>query len=249
LLFTPLWKPVDRQRSHTYNITQCRGQIYTEGKASMKTITVTGTGSASAAPDLITISMTVTARDMDYSGTMAQAAERLDALRASLVNAGFSKDDIKTTSFSVNTEYQHEHTPDGKYERRFAGYNCVHQLAVKFDLDMEHLSNAVDAISGCKGEPEYSIHFGLKDGEAFKAEMLQSAAKNARTSAEVLAAASGVVLGELVSVSYSRGADAPESSTNVVMMRAAGAAEKMSVDFAPEDISRTDHATFVWEIK
>ncbi len=214
----------------------------------MKTITVTGTGSASAAPDTITVFMTVTAGDMDYKITMEQASERLAALRLALSGAGFEKDEIKTASFNVNTEYNHEHTPDGRYERRFKGYTCVHRLTISFDFDMERLSAVIAAISGCSCMPEFSLTFGVKDEESFKAEMLRSAAANARASAETLAAASGVTLGELVSVNYSWGSIAIESKTEFVMMRAAGSTADGAIDITPEDIRKTDSATFVWEI-
>jgi len=214
----------------------------------MKTITVTGTGSASAAPDIITVFMTVTAGDMDYKNTMEQAAERLAALRFALSGVGFEKDDIKTTSFNVNTEYSHEHTPDGRYERRFKGYTCVHRLKLSFDLDMERLSAVIYAIAGCSCMPEFSLSFGVKDEDGFKAEMLRSAASNARTSAEILAAASGVTLGELISVNYSWGSIAIESKTEIVMMKAAAPMADGAIEFTPEDIVKNDSATFVWEI-
>lgn len=214
----------------------------------MKTITVTGTGRASSAPDVITVFMTVTAGDMDYSLTMEQAAERLDALRIALHGVGFEKEDLKTASFNVNTEFSHEHTPDGRYERRFKGYTCTHRLTLKFDLDMDRLSAVIAAISGCSCMPEFSLSFGVRDEDGFKAEMLRSAAANARASAEILAAASGVTLGELVSVNYSWGSISIESNTEFVMMKAAAPMADGALDFTPEDITKTDSATFVWEI-
>lgn len=216
----------------------------------MRTITVTGTGRVSAAPDNIFIGITVTAQSAEYEKTVNTAAERLDALRSALAGSGFGKDDLKTVSFSVNTEYQHEHLPDGKYERRFVGYTCTHQLRLEFGLDMERLSSVIADISGCRCAPEFSIQFGVKDEDALRSAMLRSAADDALASAKVLAEASGVTLGPLVSVDYSLNAGALRSPTNVAMpLMAARASGKAMMDFAPEDIEASERVTFIWEIK
>ena len=215
----------------------------------MRTITVTGTGHISTAPDIIIINMTVTAQALQYEETMEKAAERLNALHIALLGAGFTRDDIKTVSFNVNTEYQHEHTPDGKYERRFVGYTCTHQLRVEFDLNMDRLSSVIAAISGCKCAPEFSVQFGVKNEDALKAELLRSAAANASNKAEILALASGVQLGELVSIDYSMGGVPLRSPTNFAMpLMADRAVAKAAIDINPENITATENVTFVWEI-
>ncbi len=216
----------------------------------MRTITVTGTGYASSAPDLIVISMTVTAQSVDYEKTMETAAERLDALRVALSGCGFSKEDIITTAFNVNTEYQHEHTPDGKYERRFIGYNCIHQLRVEFALDMERLSLVIAAISGCKCAPEFSIQFGVKDEELVKEQLLQAAARDANRKANALASASGVQLGEIINIDYSVDSVSLRSPTIFAApLRADRAAAKSAIEITPENVTATERVTFVWEIR
>lgn len=215
----------------------------------MRTITVTGTGRISTAPDIIIINMTVTAQAPDYEETMEKASERLDALHIALKGVGVAKDDIKTVSFNVNTEYQHEHTPDGKYERRFIGYTCTHQLIVEFELNMDRLSNIIAAISGCRCAPEFSVQFGVKDEERVKEELLRSAAANAAEKAGILTAASGVRLGELVSIDYSMNGVSLRSPTNFAMpLMADRAVAKSAISITPEDITASEKVTFVWEI-
>jgi len=215
----------------------------------MRTITVTGMGQTVTAPDNIIISMTVNAQAAEYEATMELAAQRLDALREALCGCGFGKDDIRTAAFNVNTEYQHEHKPDGGYERRFIGYSCVHQLRVEFDLEMERLAAVIAAISGCSCTPEFSVQFGVKDEDAVKTELLRSAAANARARAEVLTAAAGVTLGELVSINYSMDNISLRSQTDFAMpLMAARAAKGAAMDIVPENITAAEHAAFVWEI-
>ena len=214
----------------------------------MRTLTVTGCGRASASPDNIIINMTITVQSEDYEKAVSTADERLDAMRSALEGSGFTKDDLKTVSFNISTEYQHEHTPDGRYERKFIGYICTHQLRLEFDLDMKRLSSVIADISGCKCAPEFSIEFGVKDEAALRAAMLRSAAADAFANARVLAEAAGAALGELVTVDYSPGGTLRSSANIAMPLMAARASGKAMMDFAPEEIEASDKVTFVWEI-
>ena len=103
-------------------------------------------------------------------------------------------------------------------------------------------------VSGCTAEPELNIRFTVADPAALSDELLRSAAVGARQKAEVLAAASGAHLGELVRVYYTwedRDFAAP------TVMTAAGVrprAKAAVMDFTPEDIDLTDQVTFTWEL-
>jgi len=214
----------------------------------MRTITVTGVGHTRTSPDKIIIDMTVSARAPEYETTMTLAAERLDALRVALSAAGFTKEDIKTVSFNVNTEYNHEQMPDGRHERRFVGYICTHQLRLEFDFDTKRLSEVIAGISGCKCAPEFYIQFGVKDEDRVKEELLRSAAENASARAAVLTSAAGVTLGDMVSIDYHMDTISLRSRTNFAMPLMAKGAAAADMDFVPEEITATENVTFVWEI-
>ncbi len=90
----------------------------------------------------------------------------------------------------------------------------------------------------------------MADPSAVSDALLRSAAESARSKAEVLAAASGVRLGDLVKVWYSWGDRDFASPTAFAMGNGLMKAEraKVSMDFAPENIDLTDQAPFTWEI-
>ena len=67
----------------------------------MRTITVRGVGNVSAKPDYITISMTIESIRKDYDGVMKDASERISKLQDVAVSSGYTKEDLKTTSFNV----------------------------------------------------------------------------------------------------------------------------------------------------
>lgn len=102
-----------------------------------RTITIKGVGKLSLKPDQVVVSLTLNATDKNYDKTMDTAAKHLEQLRGALVGIGFTKDDLKTTNFNVNTEYESERDKNGNYKRIFIGYSVTHQLKLEFGFDSQ----------------------------------------------------------------------------------------------------------------
>lgn len=218
----------------------------------MRTITVKGVGKVSVKPDLIVISMRMETTNKDYEKTMEYAAERIGLIGSELERIGFAKDDLKTTSFNVQTDYKSVKDEKGNYKSVFMGYVCKHDLQVCFDFDTKRLGQVLSTISSCYAMPKFSVSFSVKDPTAISSELLQSAATNAKSKAEILCAASGVQLGELESINYSWSEIDVYSHGEYALaadcMPKVGAS-LANMDIEPEDINVSDSATFVWEIK
>ena len=215
-----------------------------------KTITVKGTGSATAAPDQIRIILSLEAKDFDYDFTMRVAERKIESLKDAVSSVGFDRKDLKTLAFNVHTDYSNEKDSSGNYKRVFKGYVCSHRLKLEFDFDTKQLSKTLNAIATCTAGPELTIAFTVKDPSAISADLLQSATTNAREKAEILCAAANVKLGDLLAIDYNWGELDVVSHTDFDMpMRHAKTATCCDIDFEPDDISLSDTATFVWEIK
>lgn len=216
-----------------------------------RTITVKGTGKLSLKPDEIVISLSIRTLDPDYDKSMAQAAERLEKLRDALIDIGFRKDDLKSANFNVSTEYTSERDENGNYRQVFSGYRVCHQLKLEFGFDSLRLSRTLSAIAGCIAEPELDVRFTVKDREAVNAALLESASINARSKAEILAKASGVVLKCLLSINYNMGDLNLDSPTRLNMedrcMLKVGNAR--GIEVVPQDIEVRDSVTFIWAIE
>lgn len=217
-----------------------------------KTITVKGIGKVSAVPDYVVITMSLEAHENDYEETLELAAKKIEYLNASLVEIGFEKKTVKTTSFNVRTDYERVKDRNGNYKSVFNGYVCSHRLKVEFDFDTKRLAQTLYAISKCLAQPELSIAFTVKDASAVNKELLRSATINAKEKAQILCDASGVELGELLSIDYNWGEMNIVSHTEYMLeekcmaMPVGGLAD---IDIEPDDIDVSDTATFVWEIK
>lgn len=217
----------------------------------MRTITVKGIGTASAKPDLTVISLNITEKNREYTAAVNGANERIEKLQKAIAAVGFTKEDLKTLSFNARTNYENYRAEDGSYKQKFAGYICDFALKLSMDFDNKRLSETLTAIANSGANAEQSIAFTVKEPEKVSAQLLRSATENAREKAEVLCAASGVTLGELVNIDYSWN-DISIHSPSVYskQLRCMDAAPTAAMpEFVPEDIKSSDTATFIWEIK
>lgn len=215
----------------------------------MRTITVKGIGAVSVKPDLIVLRLSMETAEYEYDAAMKAAAEKIDFLNKALEAAGFEKKSAKTADFRVRADYDRLNDGKGNYTSVFMGYKCRHELKIEFDFDTKRLAKALSEISKCIAKPEISIDFTVKDSSAVSGELLKAAAKNAREKAEILCAASGAKLGDLLSIDYNWGELHLYSATDYdvegkCMML--GAADDMDIE--PEEIKARDTATFAWEI-
>lgn len=217
----------------------------------MKTITVKGVGSVSVKPDFIVLSLSLESIAKEYETAMNLAAKKIADLNKSLEKIGFEKESVKTTNFNVRTDYDTKKDRDGDYYRVFNGYVVKHYLKLSFDCDTKVLAKAIGAIASCVAEPELSVSFTVKDSSAVNEELLKSAAENAKKKAEILCAASGATLGDLVNIDYNWGELNVYSRTRYEVdecMKKLSCTDDMDIDIEPDDIDVKDTVTFVWEM-
>lgn len=218
-----------------------------------RTIHIKGIGSATAAPDYVVITMELQAKHMEYANAMRIGAQQVEMLREAVKEVGFSAEDLKTTNFNVDTEYENEEQEENgrtRYRRIFTGYDCRHSLKLSFDFDNERLEKAVTAIGDCLSKPEVSIAFTLKDKQAMRDQILESAAQDAHRKAEILCKASGVALGDLLRIEYSWDEINITHSLDMDLPCGGGACDAApSYDFQPDDIEAGDTVDFYWEIR
>ena len=96
----------------------------------MRTIRVTGKGMLKVRPDMTRIVITLEGTNMDYGDTLKESAWDTEQLKDTLEPFGFEREELKTLSFSVDTEYESYKVKD-EYKRRFAGYKFTHVLKLE----------------------------------------------------------------------------------------------------------------------
>lgn len=216
----------------------------------MRTIRVTGKGQLKLRPDTTRITMTLEGVYPDYGETLRHSSEDTEALKDVLSGFGFARSDLKTLSFSVDTEYESYRERD-VYKQRFIGYRFQHSLKVEFPSDNQRLGRILYAIANCAVSPEFRLSYTVRDPEAAKNELLGRAVQDAKEKAAVLARAAGVTLQCIESIDYSWGEIDIEYRPMERMAKAAQPlmAKRYALDIEPDDIELSDTVTVIWEIE
>ena len=216
-----------------------------------RTITVKGTGNVKIPPDMTVVSLTLRSLNKDYEKSMKEAAAQLTGLRESLAKVGFGEKDLKTSNFNVVTENRSVRDENGNYKSEFVGYSCIQSLILEFDFDTDVLAKVLSAISSSVADPELNVSFTVRDKNAVSEALLRSATENALAKATVLADASKMKLGTLLSIDYNWGQINVVSNTGFMMEKRCMAMNdcvEEAMAFTPEDISVSDSVSFVWEM-
>ncbi len=213
-----------------------------------RTITVKGEATASVTPDRAELNLYLESQDAAYDKASEAAARDEKKLRAAVTAAGISPDALRTDSYNVGTSYEQERSADGSVKNVFKGYICSHSLRLVFPLADGGLQKVLDALAGCEAKPRFDVCFTVADKQGVSAQLLAAACADAKQKAEILVAASGAKLGQLLRIEY--GANRPDFHSNA-RMSADGAAMMMRAAapaIEPQELTVRDGASFVWEL-
>lgn len=224
--------------------------IILAGVAHAAEIKVTSTGRASAPPDQIEVTLILTAQKMDYADAMSEAAYQLERVTEALAGAGIKKDDIRTSDMSIVAEYTTNSVSKGAYKREFVGYRVDDVLSVKFDMDTDLLARVLSASAGSGTQPTIGISLGIKDPAPLADSAIAHAVNAARRRAEAICSASGLSLGEIVSVDCARGTPEMAMPTSYRMEAADMKLDAASAPrITPADLVISETVTVTWSTK
>jgi uncharacterized protein YggE len=160
-----------------------------------RTITVSGLGTATGIPDTADVWIGVQAEGATANAALDRANESAAALLEVLKGAGIDETDIQTTNVSLYPTYDNE-------GRRITGYVASNDLSVTV-RDLDELGKVLDAATGLVGDEIRigGISLYVDDTEALESEARADAIADARRSADEYAAAAGVEVGQVLSIS------------------------------------------------
>ncbi|MBO4324313.1 MAG: SIMPL domain-containing protein [Lachnospiraceae bacterium] len=218
----------------------------------MREMRVTGVGRLSVKPDRIRLMMNLSDTKKDYEKALEASSEMSSKLQKVFTGCGFQEDDLKTTRFSVDAEYEGYTDKNGNWKQRFKGYRFEQSLKIEFPSDNERLGTVLYALAKSGVKTEFRIQYTVSDLEKCRNELLGKAVADAKEKAAVLAAASGVKLGDIMRIDYSFGN--ADICSEPVMLRSMAmdcqAKEEGSYGFnmVADDIEADDNVTICFEI-
>ena len=213
----------------------------------MKTIKITGIGNVTMEVNQIEINLTLTTLSKDYKSTVAEHDEKLNALMNAFLSSNFEKKDVKTNSFNIRPKYISVNK-NGIYKQEFQGYEVYQSLTIEFPLNMILLDQILTNISSSKTNPQINVSFTIKDKSLFQNKLLESACKDAKEKAQILANCTNQKIVNIESIDYSF------STINVysnAKYSCNSSMEKCSFgeNFTPSDIEESAEVTFVFQVE
>ena len=167
-------------------------------------IHVTGSGKVTIDPDIATISMGVEGFALTVAEARQIAADSLTAMLASLNANGVPQDDVRTTFFNIQPEYEWREILESgirRSERELTGYRVTNTLVITA-RDLERVGDVIDGLTTAGGDATRinGIAFDIEDRAAAQAQARLLALRDAVAKADVYASETGVSRGKLVFV-------------------------------------------------
>lgn len=170
-------------------------------------IHVSGVGVVTIKPDCAHVVGGVAVDDKQAGETVKKNATSMASVLKALDDGKIAKQDVKTVEFDLSPRYAKRNVGGQEEDYIVNGYRCVSLLSVTV-RNPDDTGKVIDmmAAAGCNQFRQVTFSADQKSAEK---EALQKAMAEAREKAEVIAAASGVSVGDVVSVtehrSYDRG--------------------------------------------
>lgn len=164
-------------------------------------ISVTGTGRVFIKPDVAITSLGVEIMAPTLEGATKETSDRMAKVLAAVKAAGIDDKDITTTSYKVNPITSEP--KEGK-SPQITGYRVSNIMQVKI-RKIEDAGRVIDAAMGTGANHVGSIFFAVNDPKPHQKQARHAAVKEAMEKASQLAAAAGVKIGKIISITEGGG--------------------------------------------
>jgi uncharacterized protein YggE len=217
----------------------CSNSGATSEGAAANTVTASGTGTSQAAPDTAEMSFGVMTTSSNAKSALDDAAKIAGQITAAVKKQGIAAEDIQTRDVSVYPQ-----TTDQNGKQVITGYQASLSVQVKV-RDIAKLGEVISAANDAGANTISGPSFTIADPAPVRAEAIDKAVADARTSAEAMAKAAGKSVGEVLSLSSSDvGMVGPMYSSADM----AGSA-KAAVPIEPGQLDVTATVVVVFELK
>ncbi|MDO4385448.1 MAG: SIMPL domain-containing protein [Clostridia bacterium] len=166
-------------------------------------INVNGSGEVLVAADTAVVTLGITTQNKDVLEAQNTVNAAIEKIRTALIENGIKKEDINTDRLRIYAVYDYS-----KDVEQLTAYNASSYLAIR-TTDMNMVGTIIDLAFGAGANTLNDIEFSASDTEEASTEALTAAVKDARKKAEIMAAAAGLKITGIESIteSYSYSGD------------------------------------------
>lgn len=178
--------------------------------------------------------------------TVTENNEKMHAVVAGLEKLGLVKTDYETGQFAIQPTYTPYPTnPPADWKPSINGYEVTNTLLIHTDkLDLA--GKLIDVANKAGANSISDIRFGLSDPRIYWSEALAAASTNAVNDAKVLAAATGVELLRVLSVTLDNTRVSSPQMNVAYLSKSAG---NNAPPIQPGEVTLTANVTLTYEIK
>lgn len=215
-----------------------------ETSVAVGSITMDGRGTVSVAPDMAVISTNVVSTAKTAADALSENSAAISKVIDAIKGAGIEARDIQTRGFGIYPRYERI-TGNSDRQPNIIGYEVRNGVEVNV-RDLAKLGGLLTLVVDSGANSVDGIRFEVSDPNEKLDEARKRAVEAARHKAEVFAAAAGVELGNIITISET-GTQMPRP----LMMRAesmmAASAEAVPIEAGEETIAA--NVTIRWALK
>lgn len=159
------------------------------GDAQEAQIQVTGMANRSVAPTYATLRLGITSNANNVMTAKSENDRIMSQLISNLAQVGITKNNIQTSNFSVNPQYDYQ-TVKGQKDNNIQSYTVSNNVTVRIN-DLSKVSQVIDRAVSAGANDIQSLSFDADVNQTLNDQLTTEAVKNGRHQAEVIAAALG----------------------------------------------------------
>ena len=202
-------------------------------------ISVSGSGTVQMRAEYAVISLGVQMRGKTVMKAQSQVNETIQAVRSAMAEFGIEETDISTDRISIYTSYESSRS-------KVDYYSASQTLQIKVS-DLTRIGAVIDAAFGAGANSLGSIDYYANDTKAASDQAAVIAVQDAKAKAEVLAAALGLKITGVQSISQSTGYSSRTLMSNYSFTLEAAAADEYTPTLVqPDKISVSVNVSIVF---
>jgi uncharacterized protein YggE len=167
------------------------------------TISVSAMAEVSADPDQAVVRLGAIAEAAEAAAAQMELNAIMQKVIAAVTAAGVESRAMRTDSLSLSPVYRPPNPREPQpQEPRISGYQAQNVVTIELD-DITKVGAVIDAAIGAGANRLEGVTFGLRNGSAARAQAPEQAVMEARTQAETIAAAAGMRIQGVASITAS----------------------------------------------
>jgi uncharacterized protein len=206
------------------------------------TLTVVAEGRATRAPDIAEVSGGVVTAATTAAAAMTENAARMKAVVAAVRKAGIAERDIQTSGLSLAPQYRY----DNNAPPVLTGYQATNTVALRIRR-ISDTGKLLDTLVSVGANQISGPNLRVEDSEAALDEARVAAVRTARARAALYAAAAGLRVRRVLTISESAGFE--PGPRPMLMSARMDKAEAAPTPVAPGEVALTVSVTMAFEME